>query len=84
MIPGDKTGSIRTSGSIGITSAVIRRNGDVLPTELIDGHVCGVWRPTDGRIEIRAFDSLSREVWDAIAHEAESLGALIATRDPAT
>jgi hypothetical protein len=65
-------------------AAVIRRNGDVLPTVLVDGHVCGVWRPTDSRIEIRAFRALSSEAWDGIAHEAESLGALISTRDPAT
>jgi hypothetical protein len=65
-------------------AAVIRRNGDVLPTVLVDGHVCGVWRPTDNRIEIRAFRTLSSEAWDGIAQEADSLGALIATRDPAT
>ena len=65
-------------------AAVIRRNGDVLPTVLVDGYVCGVWRPIDNGIEIRAFRTLSSESWEAIAHEAKSLGALLATRDPAT
>ncbi|MHC8562357.1 DNA glycosylase AlkZ-like family protein [Streptomyces albidoflavus] len=27
---------------------VIRRNGDVLPTLLVDGEVAGVWRPAGG------------------------------------
>jgi hypothetical protein len=65
-------------------AAVIRRNGDVLPTVLVDGYVCGVWRYGDKGIEVRAFRTLSSEAWEGIAHEAESLGGLIATRDPAT
>ena len=30
---------------------VTRRNGDVLPTLLVDGYVCGVWRPVEAGIE---------------------------------
>ena len=41
-------------------SLVIRRNGDVLPTLLVDGHVAGVWRPVEGGIEATAFHRLDR------------------------
>ncbi|MDZ7801813.1 MAG: crosslink repair DNA glycosylase YcaQ family protein [Trueperaceae bacterium] len=34
---------------------VIRRNGDVLPSVLVDGMVAGVWRHADGGIEVIAF-----------------------------
>jgi hypothetical protein len=62
---------------------VIRRNGDVLPTLLVDGYVAGVWRPADDSIEVSAFDRLDDEVWDALAVEAASLAALLVERDPA-
>ncbi|MFF9378145.1 winged helix DNA-binding domain-containing protein [Streptomyces griseoluteus] len=61
---------------------VIRRNGDVLPTLLVDGYVAGVWRPVDGRIEARAFHTLSPAAWDGLAAEAESLRALLGDREP--
>ena len=38
---------------------VTRRNGDVLPTLLVDGYVCGVWRPVDDGIEATAFHELA-------------------------
>ena len=63
---------------------MIRRNGDVLPTVLIDGFVAGVWRPTDDGIEVRAFQALSDDDWEGVAREATSLHTLIASRDPAT
>jgi hypothetical protein len=63
---------------------VIRRNGDVLPTVLVDGHVAGVWRPVDDGIEVRAFRELGDGDWDGIGSEAEGLASLIAARDPAT
>jgi hypothetical protein len=62
---------------------VIRRNGDVLPTLLVDGYVAGVWRPVDGRIEVRAFHRLDDETWDVLAAEAAALVALLDERDPA-
>ncbi|MFG1694404.1 winged helix DNA-binding domain-containing protein [Nonomuraea sp. NPDC049309] len=62
---------------------VIRRNGDVLPTLLVDGHVAGVWRVADGRIEATAFHPLPGRAWDELAAEAEALTALLAGRDPA-
>ncbi len=63
---------------------VIRRNGDVLPTVLVDGYVSGVWRPVDGGIEVRVFRALSDDSWEGIAREAVALGSLIASRDPGT
>jgi hypothetical protein len=62
---------------------VIRRNGDVLPTLLVDGFVAGVWRPVDGGIEARAFHPLPDDAWDGLAQEARSLLALLAGRGPA-
>jgi hypothetical protein len=62
---------------------VIRRNGDVLPTLLVDGHVCGVWRPVEGGIEARAFRRLPGDAWDALAAEALGLLALLDARGPA-
>jgi hypothetical protein len=62
--------------------AVIRRNGDVLPTLLVDGQVAGVWRPVDGAIEATAFRPLSEETWTGLAAEAHALLALVEGRDP--
>ncbi|WP_328399361.1 winged helix DNA-binding domain-containing protein [Streptomyces sp. NBC_00390] len=62
---------------------VIRRNGDVLPTLLVDGHVAGVWRPADGGIEATAFHPLPPAVWDGLAAEAQSLTALLSDREAA-
>ena len=39
---------------------VMRRNGDVLPTVLVDGYVAGVWRPVDDGIEVTAFHRAAR------------------------
>ncbi len=62
---------------------VMRRNGDVLPTVLVDGVVAGVWRPADGGgIEVTAFAPLSAEAWAGVEREARGLLALLATRDP--
>jgi hypothetical protein len=61
---------------------VTRRNGDVLPTLLIDGRVAGVWRPVEGAIEAAAFHPLPDEVWEALADEARALLAVLAERDP--
>ncbi|MFI9586956.1 winged helix DNA-binding domain-containing protein [Streptomyces sp. NPDC052236] len=60
---------------------VIRRNGDVLPTLLVDGHVAGVWRPVDGGIEATAFHPLSPATWDGLAAEAQSLMTLLSDRE---
>ncbi|GAA1718201.1 winged helix DNA-binding domain-containing protein [Nonomuraea bangladeshensis] len=60
---------------------VIRANGDVLPTLLVDGHVAGVWRPAEGGIEASAFHPLPETTWDGLAAEARELLALLAGRD---
>lgn len=61
---------------------VIRRNGDCLPTLLVDGRVAGVWRAVDGGIEATALRPLSEADWDGLAREATALRAFLADRDP--
>ncbi|MFD4029794.1 winged helix DNA-binding domain-containing protein [Streptomyces sp. NPDC058637] len=61
---------------------VIRVNGDVLPTLLVDGYVAGVWRPRDGGIEATAFHPLPDHVWEGLAAEARALVTFLAPRDP--
>jgi hypothetical protein len=61
---------------------VIRSNGDVLPTILVDGYVAGVWRPVDAGIEVTAFHELRHDDWSGVRAEAQALSAFLATRDP--
>ena len=61
---------------------VMRNNGDVLPTLLVDGYVAGVWRPVDGGIEASAFHRLAADAWDGLAAEARALAAFLADREP--
>ena len=61
---------------------VIRRNGDVLPTVLVDGYVAGVWRPVDDGIEVTALQRLDDDAWDGLEAEARALTAFLADRDP--
>ena len=61
---------------------VIRSNGDVLPTILVDGLVAGVWRPVDGAIEVTAFQPLPNAAWRGLATEAAALIAFLADRQP--
>jgi hypothetical protein len=61
---------------------VIRRNGDVLPVLLVDGHVAGVWRPVDGGIEATAFRKLPARAWHRLGAEAEAMVTFLAERDP--
>lgn len=67
----------------GFRELVIRRNGDVLPTVLVDGYVAGVWRHVEGGIEVTAFGSLSGATWDGLTGEARSLLDFVGDRDPA-
>jgi Winged helix DNA-binding domain len=62
---------------------VVRRNGDVLPTLLVDGYVAGVWRPADAGIEATAFHPLPEQDWAGLAAEAGDLASFLAGRDPA-
>jgi hypothetical protein len=64
-------------------TVVIRTNGDVLPTLLVDGYVAGVWRPVEGGVEASAFHALDDETWAGLAEEARALTAFLAGRDPA-
>ncbi|HEY7131435.1 MAG TPA: winged helix DNA-binding domain-containing protein [Candidatus Limnocylindrales bacterium] len=61
---------------------VIRTNGDVLPTLLVDGSVAGVWRPVDGAIELTAFAKLPRATSRGLEEEASALAAFLDERDP--
>ncbi|MGQ4366152.1 winged helix DNA-binding domain-containing protein [Streptomyces sp. SAS_272] len=61
---------------------VIRVNGDVLPTLLVDGYVAGVWRPAQEEIEVTAFHHLPDETWEQLAAEARLLTAFLADREP--
>ena len=67
---------------------VTRRNGDVLPTLLVDGNVAGVWRPVagaageGGAIEATAFHRLPAEAWVGLEAEARMLLAFVADREP--
>jgi hypothetical protein len=61
---------------------VIRRNGDVLPTLLVDGYVAGVWRPVAGGIEATAFHGLDDGAWHGLAEEARALCRFLAAREP--
>jgi Winged helix DNA-binding domain len=62
---------------------VIRVNGDVLPTLLVDGYVAGVWRAVPDGIEATAFAPLADEAWAGLESEARGLVAVLAGRDPA-
>jgi hypothetical protein len=67
----------------GYRRLVIRSNGDVLPTLLVDGCVAGVWRPVAGRVEATAFHPLPETAWEGLEAEAGDLRALLAEREPA-
>lgn len=64
---------------------VIRNNGDVLPTLLVDGRVVGVWRPVRSGdrtvIEASPFERLDAESWVGLESEASSLLAFLEARD---
>lgn len=66
----------------GYRKLVIRSNGDVLPTLLVDGFVAGVWRVVDDGVEATAFHELSDDAWDGLDNEARRLIRFIADRDP--
>ncbi|MGB0114088.1 MAG: winged helix DNA-binding domain-containing protein [Ilumatobacteraceae bacterium] len=63
-------------------ATIIRRNGDTLPTLLVDGHVAGVWRAVDDGIEATAFRRLSEDQWAALHAEAQALIDFLADRQP--
>jgi hypothetical protein len=62
-------------------SHVIRRNGDVLPTVLVDGRVAGVWNIGPDGIEIGALAPIDPDSWEALDNEARLLLSALADRD---
>jgi hypothetical protein len=60
---------------------VCRRNGDVLPTLLVDGYVAGVWRVVDAGVEATAFHPLDEAQWEGLATEAAALLDLLRERE---
>jgi len=57
---------------------VIRMNGDVAQTFLVDGFVAGTWRVEDGRVVPEPFAPLARPVRREVEDEAERLEAFLA------
>jgi Winged helix DNA-binding domain len=57
---------------------VIRMNGDVAQTFLVDGFVAGIWRVEDGRVVAEPFAKLSPQARDAVDEEAGRLEAFLA------
>lgn len=63
---------------------VIRRNGDVLPTVLVEGRVVGLWRLVDDGVEITSFEPIADDTLDQLHHEAGALDQMLTARDPRT
>ena len=57
---------------------VIRVNGDVAQTFLVDGFVAGMWRVENGRVLIEPFVPLSRSLQREVEDEAERLEVFLA------
>ena len=56
---------------------VIRMNGDVAQTFLVDGFVAGIWRVEGGRVVPEPFEALPRSVRREVADEAGRLEAFL-------
>jgi Winged helix DNA-binding domain len=56
---------------------VIRMNGDVAQTFLVDGFVAGTWRVEDGRVVTEPFEPLGRAVRREVDDEAKRLEAFL-------
>src|SRR3970282_2710437 len=52
---------------------VIRMNGDVAQTFLVDGFVAGIWSVEDGRVVLAPFATLARSVQREVEDEAGRL-----------
>jgi hypothetical protein len=57
---------------------VIRQNGDVAQTFLVDGFVAGTWRIEQGRVALEPFAKLSRRAQRELREEAARLEAFVA------
>ncbi len=58
--------------------AVIRMNGDVAQTFLVDGFVAGIWRVEDGRVALEPFAPLSRSAERELREETGRLESFLA------
>jgi hypothetical protein len=56
---------------------VIRVNGDVAQTFLVDGLVAGLWREDEGRVAVEPFAPLPRSVRLEVEEEAGRLEAFL-------
>jgi hypothetical protein len=56
---------------------VIRKNGEVQQTFLVDGVVAGTWRIDDGRVLTEPFEPLPRRVMRELEAEAKRLAAFV-------
>ena len=56
---------------------VIRMNGDVAQTFLVDGFVAGIWRVEDRRVALEPFEPLARAVRRELEDEAGRLEAFL-------
>jgi winged helix DNA-binding protein len=61
-----------------VHSTVIRKNGDVLPTFLVDGLVAGLWRLDAGKVKVEPFAPLPRAARRELDDEARRLAAFLA------
>ena len=65
---------------------VIMKNGDFLPSFLVDGHVAGLWRSevveSRTRIHIEPFDTIPREAEQALEREAERMAVFVEPIEP--
>ncbi len=57
---------------------VIRANGDVAQTFLVDGVVAGTWRAAGGRVTLEPFEGLPRDLRRELEDEARQLEAFLA------
>jgi Winged helix DNA-binding domain len=57
---------------------VIKSNGDVAQTFLVDGFVAGMWRVEKARVAVDPFEPLSVAVKRDVGAEAERLEAFLA------
>ena len=61
-----------------LRKTVIRVNGDVAQTFLVDGFVAGMWRVEDGRVLPEPFETLAPSVRREVEDEAERLEVFLA------
>jgi hypothetical protein len=60
-----------------VAAAVIKKNGDVLPTFLVDGVVAGLWRYEDGKVKTEPFAPLPRAARRELEDEGRRLAAFL-------